>query len=163
MRPCTALQRSGATCRHRILRSYSSATQPLQHKHDATREQAPESFQIDQDGKTVKTAVGDLPLSPVMDPGFWEARGRYKQEKPKPGKPRNVFEREFQKNPFGERICLLQPFDRGLTQLQHKLFLRLSVSTMSRNSECRRISCRTSTSYRIPRPADPGGYRRAWL
>ncbi|KAI0144694.1 hypothetical protein BJ166DRAFT_76210 [Pestalotiopsis sp. NC0098] len=104
MRPCTALQRSGATCRHRILRSYSSATQPLQHKHDATKEQAPESFQIDQDGKTVKTAVGDLPLSPVMDPGFWEARGRYKQKKPKPGRSRSVFEREFQKNPFAQAL-----------------------------------------------------------
>lgn len=158
-----AQQRSGATCRLRILRSYSLATQPLEHEHDATRAQAPESLQIDQDGKTVKTAAGDLPLSPVMDPSFWEARGRYKQKKPKPGKSRNVFEREFQKNPFGERICLLQPFNRGLTQLQHRLFLLLFESIMSRNYECRRISYRTSTSCRIPRPADRGGCLRAWL
>lgn len=61
-----------------------------------------ENVHLNQDGKTVVTAVGDLPLSPVMDPSFWEARDRYKLKKGKPGKPSNAFEREFQKNSFGK-------------------------------------------------------------
>ncbi|ETS77291.1 hypothetical protein PFICI_11165 [Pestalotiopsis fici W106-1] len=116
MRQCAALRRSSATCRHEFIRLYSSATQPPQHDHDATNERS-ESFSIDPDGKTVKTAVGDLPLSPVMDPTFWEARDRFKQQKPKPGKLRNVFERRFQKNPFAQALATPVRYD-SMTRLR---------------------------------------------
>jgi hypothetical protein len=60
------------------------------------------SLEIDSEGKTIKTAVGELPLSPIMDPTFWEARERFKKKKPKPGKAETAIEREFRKNPFGK-------------------------------------------------------------
>jgi hypothetical protein len=66
-----------------------------------------ETLKIDKDAKTVETAVGDLPLSPVMDPMFWEARERFKQKKPRPGRPGNALERELRKNPFGKSNSLL--------------------------------------------------------
>lgn len=70
-----------------------------------------ESFKIDKDAKTVETAIGELPLSPVMDPTFWEARERFKQKKPRPGRPGNALERELRKSPFGESnsILLMDP------------------------------------------------------
>jgi hypothetical protein len=61
-----------------------------------------ESFNVDQDNKTITTAVGDLPLSPIMDPSYWEATTRHQAPKAKEGKAQNSVERQFRKNPFGE-------------------------------------------------------------
>lgn len=58
---------------------------------------------MDTDAKVIRTAAGDLPLSPVMDRTFWEARTRYEQPKPPSGPAANAFERAFRKNPFGKR------------------------------------------------------------
>lgn len=112
MRPCRALRHSSGIHRHRPRaiahqwRPCSSriAKQP-NNDHDATKThdaQSARGLHVNAEAKSVETAVGELPLSPVMDPLFWEARDRYKKKKPKPGAPQNVFEREFGKNAFGK-------------------------------------------------------------
>ncbi|KAH8205171.1 hypothetical protein TruAng_000736 [Truncatella angustata] len=52
-----------------------------------------------------------------MDPAFWEARDRFKQKKSKPGKPENVFEREFRKNPFAQALATPVRYD-SVTRLR---------------------------------------------
>jgi len=61
-----------------------------------------ESLDIDPQDKKVKTDVGDLPLSPVMDPSYWEVTTRHQKKKSKPGKPVNSVEKQFRKSAFGE-------------------------------------------------------------
>ena len=58
-------------------------------------------FNIDSASKTIETPVGDLPLSPVMDPAFWAARERHRTKKPRAGRPMNSLERQFRTNAFG--------------------------------------------------------------
>lgn len=41
---------------------------------------------LDVANKTVTTSVGNLPISPIMDPDFLEARGRWRSPKEKPRK-----------------------------------------------------------------------------
>ncbi|KAI0835850.1 hypothetical protein F5Y06DRAFT_275563 [Hypoxylon sp. FL0890] len=62
-------------------------------------------FKIDPQNKTVETVVGDLPLSPVMDPTFWEARRRHQAPKAKPGKPQNSVERQLRANAFAQALA----------------------------------------------------------
>ncbi|OTA90167.1 hypothetical protein M434DRAFT_33809 [Hypoxylon sp. CO27-5] len=64
-----------------------------------------DAFKIDPQKKTVETAVGDLPLSPVMDPTFWEARTRHQTPKAKPGKPQNSVERQLRANAFAKALA----------------------------------------------------------
>ncbi|RYP72976.1 hypothetical protein DL770_007856 [Monosporascus sp. CRB-9-2] len=64
-----------------------------------------EPFNVDPVNKKIETAVGDLPLSPVMDPSFWEARQRYQTPKAKPGKAQNSVERQFRANPFAKALA----------------------------------------------------------
>ncbi|KAI1398508.1 hypothetical protein F4819DRAFT_498709 [Hypoxylon fuscum] len=64
-----------------------------------------DSFHINPEKKTVDTAVGELPLSPVMDPMFWEARGRHQVPKAKPGKPQSSIERQIRANPFAKALA----------------------------------------------------------
>lgn len=66
---------------------------------------------VDPETKTVKTAVGDLPISPLMDPTFHEARSKFTKPKPvrtehKPTK----FQRHLRRNPYG----MLSGHDLGL-------------------------------------------------
>ncbi|GAP92630.1 putative esterase-like protein [Rosellinia necatrix] len=65
----------------------------------------PSSFTVNPDSKTVTTAVGDLPLSPVMDPSYWEATTRHQAPKAKRGKAQNSLERQFRKNPFAQALA----------------------------------------------------------
>lgn len=58
-------------------------------------------FRIDSANRTIETAAGDLPLSPVMDPSFWDARKRHRTLKARPKKAQNSVERQFRANPFG--------------------------------------------------------------
>ncbi|KAI1117255.1 hypothetical protein F5Y14DRAFT_403748 [Nemania sp. NC0429] len=60
---------------------------------------------IDTDNKTIATAVGRLPLSPVMDPSYWEATTRHQRPKAKQGKAQNSVERQFRKNPFAMALA----------------------------------------------------------
>ncbi|KAI0376342.1 hypothetical protein F5Y04DRAFT_212426 [Hypomontagnella monticulosa] len=70
--------------------------------HTSDRDDA---FTIDSESKTIETAVGDLPLSPVMDPTFWEARRQHQVPKAKPGKPQNSVERQLRANPFAKALA----------------------------------------------------------
>ncbi|KAI0396840.1 hypothetical protein F5Y17DRAFT_455673 [Xylariaceae sp. FL0594] len=68
---------------------------------------------IDPEGKKVRTDAGELPLSPVMDPAYWEATTRHQKKKAKAGKPVNSVEKQFRKSAFANalgtplRICAL--------------------------------------------------------
>ncbi|KAI1377119.1 hypothetical protein F4677DRAFT_417449 [Hypoxylon crocopeplum] len=64
-----------------------------------------DAFKVNPENKTVETAVGDLPLSPVMDPTFWEATRRHQVPKAKPGKPQNSVERQLRANPFAKALA----------------------------------------------------------
>lgn len=56
-------------------------------------------IKLDPDSKTVSTAVGDLPISPVMDPSWIKARRR--QRKDAPTRPSGRFRRKLGNNPYG--------------------------------------------------------------
>jgi hypothetical protein len=64
-----------------------------------------EDVEVDQVTKTVKTAVGPLPLSPVMDESFHAARTRWEQPKKAPYKAGEhqvlKFRKKILRNPFG--------------------------------------------------------------
>ncbi|KAI1366566.1 hypothetical protein F5Y08DRAFT_300998 [Xylaria arbuscula] len=62
-------------------------------------------FEVDPDNKTVATAVGQLPLSPIMDPSYWDAVTRHQAPKAKQGKATNSVERQFRKNPFAMALA----------------------------------------------------------
>lgn len=68
----------------------------------------PEAYsqmQIDPDSKTVTTAVGTLPLSPILDPSFHEARQRFTKPKQPPGKSKTTkFQRLLARNPYGTSL-----------------------------------------------------------
>lgn len=62
-------------------------------------------LEIDPDSKTIATAVGTLPISPVMDPSWREARERHKGHKPPPDwKKKNRFQKAMATNPYGEMM-----------------------------------------------------------
>ncbi|CAJ2508280.1 Uu.00g094660.m01.CDS01 [Anthostomella pinea] len=64
-----------------------------------------ETFKVDKKKKTIATAVGELPLSPVMDPSYWEATRRHEVPKARPGKPQNSVERQLRANPFAKALA----------------------------------------------------------
>jgi hypothetical protein len=58
--------------------------------------------QINPESKTVTTAVGSLPISPLMDPAFHEARLKFKQHKEPYVKSKSTkFQRLLARNPYG--------------------------------------------------------------
>lgn len=69
-----------------------------------------QAFQIDSDAKTIETAAGSLPLSPVMDPSFWARREQHTKRKPKKpphtaSKPQSLSERQFAANAFAQALA----------------------------------------------------------
>lgn len=58
-------------------------------------------LRIDTDSKTVSTATGSLPISPIMDPSWMKARRR--QKKAVPGRMTGQFRKKLANNPFGRR------------------------------------------------------------
>lgn len=61
-----------------------------------------DQFQVNVDSKTIDTAVGSLPISPLLDPTWREARNRV-TPKDRPDKSRfNRFQRQLYQNPYGE-------------------------------------------------------------
>ncbi|KAK8035285.1 esterase-like protein [Apiospora rasikravindrae] len=72
-----------------------------------------QAFQIDQDAKTIETAAGSLPLSPVMDPSFWARREQHTKRKPKhtASKPQSTFERQFAANAFAQALATPVRYD----------------------------------------------------
>lgn len=57
------------------------------------------SLKINPEAKTVSTAAGDLPISPIFDPAWMQARR--KTAKSAPGPPLGRFRRKLANNPFG--------------------------------------------------------------
>ncbi|KAI0544841.1 hypothetical protein F4679DRAFT_563467 [Xylaria curta] len=116
MKACTALPWSSARigqprCRLLACTQFnrcSSTERPQNYAspivHDAAAATHP-SFDIDQENKTIATAVGNLPLSPVMDPSYWEATMRHRAPKQKKGKAQNSVERQFRKNPYAQALA----------------------------------------------------------
>ncbi|KAI0400618.1 hypothetical protein F4802DRAFT_610025 [Xylaria palmicola] len=115
MKACTALPWSSAGIGRRVPRHSPrkhfnrcssserprNKASPILPENTATRP----SYDIDRDNKTIATAVGPLPLSPIMDPSYWEAITRYKNSKPKPGKAQNSLERQFRRNPYAKALA----------------------------------------------------------
>lgn len=61
------------------------------------------------DTKTVSTPVGDLPISPVMDPAWMEAKERFKTPKAKQtkGKDGGRFRKKLFLNPYGSSFLVI--------------------------------------------------------
>ncbi|TKW50632.1 hypothetical protein CTA1_5679 [Colletotrichum tanaceti] len=65
-------------------------------------------LKVDSLNKTVGTSVGALPISPVMDPRWMEARTRYRSPKAiRPGNnvPAGRFRRKLRSNPYAQALC----------------------------------------------------------
>jgi hypothetical protein len=58
---------------------------------------------VDVESKTVKTVVGDLPLSPMMDPSFYEAKYRFTQKKRRdaPRALKSQWRKQLERNIYG--------------------------------------------------------------
>ncbi|TRX96118.1 hypothetical protein FHL15_002842 [Xylaria flabelliformis] len=117
MKACTTLPWSSARIgqpRYRLLaytqfNRRSSTERPQNYAspivHDDTAAATHPSFDIDQENKTIATAVGLLPLSPVMDPSYWEATMRHQVPKQRKGKAQNSVERQFRKSPYAQALA----------------------------------------------------------
>ncbi len=61
------------------------------------------TIDINPEKKTVTTTVGELPISPLMDPSFHDARARYTRPKPTTTQYKlTKFQRKLRRSPFGE-------------------------------------------------------------
>ncbi|KAI2643408.1 hypothetical protein GGS21DRAFT_496206 [Xylaria nigripes] len=89
---CRQIKRYASESIHR------NPASPIVGESDAPREDL--GFHVDPANKTITTAIGDLPLSPIMDSSYWEAKQRHKFPKPKARKAQNSVERQFRKSPF---------------------------------------------------------------
>ncbi|KAM0429676.1 hypothetical protein ACHAPT_006282 [Fusarium lateritium] len=65
-------------------------------------------LKIDTDSKTVSTASGSLPISPIMDPSWMKSKRR--QKKAAPGPMTGQFRRQLANNPYAE--ALMTPMRR---------------------------------------------------
>ena len=93
----------------------SGAGGPEHASHEAKRPEEPSEAGVarqhgfvDEQRKTVETAVGSLPLSPLMDPSFHAAKQRYKQPKKPPSPPhlKLKWQQHLARNPYGEQaVC----------------------------------------------------------
>lgn len=119
MRPWTGSLRAGrAVASSRVLlrpgrdqqRPYARRAPPAREAAGAVDEPADavvdweNAFRVDARAKVVETAAGALPLSPVMDPEFWDRRAQHKRPKAKPtvGALQNSVERQVSRSPYGE-------------------------------------------------------------
>lgn len=59
------------------------------------------SLRIDPASKTIPTPDGSIPISPLMDPAWIEARGRFRTGKPRAKKPVGRFRELLSRNPYG--------------------------------------------------------------
>lgn len=114
------------------------------------------NVQVDSENKTIKTVVGDLPLSPLMDPVFHEARQRWTRPKPtstdyKPTK----FQNQLARNPYGMAPDSFINSEHGLTLLQPELWLRPYGVARSPARRSPTSSCSALVWRRTPKPARP--------
>ncbi|PNY29694.1 Uncharacterized protein TCAP_00391 [Tolypocladium capitatum] len=59
-------------------------------------------LRIDAESKTISTAAGSLPISPVFDPAWMKARRRQKKEDP--SKPMGRFRKKLANNPYARAL-----------------------------------------------------------
>ncbi|KAI1438309.1 hypothetical protein GGR50DRAFT_487959 [Xylaria sp. CBS 124048] len=115
MTACMTLPRSSARtgplrwAHWRLINRYASTralprnpASPIIPESDENKEHP--SFRVDKENKTVTTAIGDLPLSPIMDPSYWEATTRHQTPKAKASKAQNSVERQFRKSAFANAL-----------------------------------------------------------
>lgn len=62
---------------------------------------------VDPHNKTIKTAVGSLPISPLLDPTWRKARKRIKKKPPPPFDRMPRFQRVLKRNAYGKRARTL--------------------------------------------------------
>ncbi len=86
-----------------------------------------DEVQINPETKTVSTASGELPMSPLFDPAWIKARRRVKKEEP--SIPSGRFRKKLAKNPFGMAAIL------GLAYQALELFLLTLRSQSSSDSD----------------------------
>ncbi|KAK5660163.1 hypothetical protein OQA88_13632 [Cercophora sp. LCS_1] len=62
----------------------------------------PQPVNVDLESKTVSTVLGELPLSPLMDPAHYEARRKWRERKQPESKPKdkNKFRKSFARNAY---------------------------------------------------------------
>ncbi|KAK6951572.1 hypothetical protein Daesc_006094 [Daldinia eschscholtzii] len=111
MRLCKALRQNSArlsrfttTIAPRSGRRHFADDRAAQHGNGQLTSDREDIFKIRPETKVVETVAGDLPLSPVMDPTYWEAVNRHQVPKAKPGKPLNSVERQLRANPFAKAL-----------------------------------------------------------
>ncbi|KAI1342207.1 hypothetical protein F5Y15DRAFT_334678 [Xylariaceae sp. FL0016] len=126
MRRCTALRQRSASVgppghRYATERRRNPASPILPPRRAPA---ADDELKIDTKNKTIDTAVGKLPLSPILDPTYWEAVGRHQQLKPKPGKAVNSLERQFRANPFAQALGTPLRYCSATRTRQPKFFLQ---------------------------------------
>lgn len=70
------------------------------------------NVEIDPTAKAVKTPFGQLPISPLMDPAFHQARQRFTQPKPRKTEHSLVkWQRHLSRNPYGNSSGVLELID----------------------------------------------------
>jgi hypothetical protein len=89
-------------CRAPVARDFHTSSINNNDQTEPFSKEAYSNIQIDPENKTVNTAAGELPVSPLMDPSFHEARQKSTKAKPrrteyKPTK----FQRHLARNPYG--------------------------------------------------------------
>lgn len=67
--------------------------------------------------KTIKTAAGQLPISPLLDPAWREARQRKQKKLTQAEATHNRFQRKLMDNVFGEPLQLQHSFCRFMAVL----------------------------------------------
>ncbi|TWU77632.1 hypothetical protein ED733_008021 [Metarhizium rileyi] len=61
------------------------------------------NISLDSEKKIISTSIGDLPLSPLFDPDWIQARRR--QRKPNPSKPTGRFRKKLANNPYAQALA----------------------------------------------------------
>ncbi|KAI5468073.1 Alpha/Beta hydrolase protein [Mariannaea sp. PMI_226] len=120
MKRCTAvfagrlpIARSGIQTRSRRCISYAKPTLTQEALLEQIESQLGDDLdgkpmRIDPDAKTVNTAAGSLPISPIMDPAWIKSKRR--PRKNDPGKISGQFRKKLSNNPFAE--ALMTPIRR---------------------------------------------------
>ncbi|KAH0493503.1 hypothetical protein TgHK011_000168 [Trichoderma gracile] len=114
MRRCTALRpssfgaSSSSPLQAKRWHSYDKAAltkEALLQKVEAGlgRDADGKPLKIDAEAKTISTAVGNLPISPIFDPAWMQARR--KVAKAAPGPPLGRFRRKLANNPFAQALA----------------------------------------------------------
>ncbi|KAK2009257.1 hypothetical protein LZ32DRAFT_620798 [Colletotrichum eremochloae] len=108
LRPTGSAPMQFCQCRQKS-EGFPEKPSPSFRRHEFTRKTEKglrvydQNLKVDSMNKIIGTSVGDLPISPVMDPRWMEARTRYRT--PKPRRPKDVlpagrFRRKLEANPY---------------------------------------------------------------